>query len=246
MPEPATTAAPSTGLWRIGRWPDPFSFPTPQSPLPMLANEVVLGGGRFDDPRGTYSTLYCATSAACAYGETISVFRTQRGVLARMEAFLEGSPDPEYDPDLEPGVIPANFLSGRAIGWVPIDATARFVDMADHVTHRDGTMRAAQLLNRYGLRELDRGVVMSQDRRLTRPLGRLYYDLRARQGVAWAGLCYESRHRGGWQCWAIWDSDALLGLEARIYPIDPASPALAEAAQIVGVAISTPALRDFE
>ncbi len=76
---------------------------------------------------------------------------------------------------------------------------------------------------------------MSQDRRLTRPAGRAYYDLRLNRGESWGGLRYESRHLVGWECWAIWDSDVLRPIDARIYPIDLHSPALGEAAGIVGV-----------
>lgn len=237
---PAIVPPPQRGFWRVGRWPDPFAFPPNPTPLPSNTDEPILGGGRFDDPNGSYPTLYCSTSAVCAYGETIAVFRRRAGLLEAIDAYLDGRPDPEYDPELHPGIVPDDYLSGRAIGWAEVSAKARFVDVAAAQTHRDAGIRLADLLRQHGLKEFDRGVVMTQDRRLTRPVGRIYYELRVEIGSGWNGIRYESRHQEGWECWAVWDPDAVLGIDAAISPISLTSPALHEAAATVGVELPAP------
>ena len=46
---------------------------------------------------------YCTSRAEGAFGEMIARYRERPGLLQRIDAFLTGRPDPEYDPLLSPG-----------------------------------------------------------------------------------------------------------------------------------------------
>jgi hypothetical protein len=78
-----------------------------------------------------------------AFGEVIARYRERPGLLQGIDAFLTGRPDPEYDPLLSPGVVPAEFFDRRWLGHVGIDPAVRFVDVDDPSTHAavDATLR---------------------------------------------------------------------------------------------------------
>jgi hypothetical protein len=188
----------------------------PPAPEPLAPSDTpVIEGNRWDDAYGKFSSLYAATTAEAAFGETIARYRERAGLLAKIDAFLEGQPDPEYDFDIEPGVVPRDYLSNRRIGHCDIHPWAIFVDV-DHVdTHAHATHGLAGLLAQLGFAEFDRGVMMSPDRRITRPVASFYHHLsRSAEGMeATCGIRYESRLIGEWECWSLWEP----------LPLDPAA-----------------------
>lgn len=59
-------------------------------------------------------------------------------------------------------------------------------------------------LIRFGVTELDLGIVAGNDRRVTRFLAQFLYEEVDARGVArWSGIRYLSRLGEGWECWAI-------------------------------------------
>jgi hypothetical protein len=121
-----------------------FAFHTSR-PLPSPAPDPIEDGNRWDDTEGNFATVYCASHAEAAFGEVIARYRERPGLLQRIDDFLTQSPDPEYDPLLSPGVVPAEFFDGRWIGHVTVDSAVWFVDVDDPTTHVavDVTLRRA-------------------------------------------------------------------------------------------------------
>lgn len=109
MPNSRVVPAPESGIYRVAKGLDPFRFLPPRSPLPEQ-DEPVLDGNRWDDSLGEFAALYCASSAVAAFAETIARYREVPGLLDRIDAFLSGEPDSDYDFDLEPARVPRRLL----------------------------------------------------------------------------------------------------------------------------------------
>jgi hypothetical protein len=180
--------------------------------------------------------VYCASQAEAAFGEVIARYRERPGLLARIDDFLTQSPDPEYDPLLNPGVVPTEFFDGRWIGHVPVDSAVRFVDVDDPATHAavDVTLRRA--LREYGVKRVDRGTFLSSDRRVTRAIaGRYHWLAQTPDHASWRGLRYLSRLAPDWECWAIWEPSPLLTSHLIVEKVTREHPALHAAAQRLNI-----------
>ena len=68
----AVVRAPSGGVWRIGRAPDPLSA---SGPLRRSELDSPKTGNRFDSPFGAYRVRYFASRLEGCYGETLARFR---------------------------------------------------------------------------------------------------------------------------------------------------------------------------
>ena len=143
MPASHVVAAPRGGVHRVGRGLDPFAFGPPPTPLPD-AGEPVVGGNRFDDPAGRFTTLYAASSEEAAFGETIAAYRDRDGLLDRIDEFLNAAADPDHDPELRAGVVPPDYFADRYLGRAPVDASVRFVDLDHPRDTRRGDHSAAR------------------------------------------------------------------------------------------------------
>ncbi len=229
--------APESGVYRVAKGLDPFRFLPPRSPLPEQ-DEPVLDGNRWDDPLGLYATLYCASSAVAAFAETIARYREAPGLLDRIDTFLNAEPDSDYDFPLEPARVPADYFADRSLGHAAIDPALRFVDVDHPDTHTSLTVPLRPLLRRHGLRTIDRGVVLSPDRRLTRPIARRCWTLaQTPDHPDWAGLRYGSRLHAEWECWAAWEPTPIRPHSAQVQTVTRANPALRLAAQTLRVAL---------
>ena len=81
---PAVLHAPSGGLWRVGRGPDPLTVRPVEGTRPRLSS----GGNRFD-PQSDYAVLYFGTTLQACFAETLARFRPNIKLLAlvgRVEA----------------------------------------------------------------------------------------------------------------------------------------------------------------
>lgn len=230
MPGSRLVAAPATGVYRVAKGLDPFVFRPPRSALPA-GDEPVLDGNRWDDPLGQFASLYCATTAEAAFGETIARYREKDGLIDRISAFLNSDPDPAYDFELEPGRVPRDYLADRHLGHVAVDPDVRFVDVDHPHTHAAATPALRGLLRQHRLREVDRGVMFNADRRLTRPIARYYWTLaQSPDHRDWAGLRYESRLSSSWECWALWEPSPIRLHISDVHAVTRANPDLRAAA----------------
>jgi hypothetical protein len=71
---PKIVEPPKSGLWRVGRSPDPLRFSELLDPglldPGLLENRTT--GNRFDSPTGDYRVCYFATTLEACFGETLS------------------------------------------------------------------------------------------------------------------------------------------------------------------------------
>lgn len=230
-------SAPKAGVFRVARGLEPFGFRPPRGPLPEQ-DEPLLDGNRFDDPQAEYATLYCASTAEAAFGETIARYREAPGLLDRIDAFLNAAPDPDYDPELLPARVPDDYFADRYVGQTTVDPDVRFVDVDHPDTHVALAAPLRPLLRRHGLATVDRGVSFSPDRRLTRPIARHFWTLsRTPDHRAWAGLRYESRLLGAWECWAIWEPSPVRAHQSSVRAVTRTDPDLRAAAERLRIAL---------
>ena len=84
---PKVVEPPKSGLWRVGRSPDPLRFSDPLDPE-LLESRAT--GNRFDSPTGDYRVCYFATTLDGCFGETLSRFRADPGLssIADEEEFM--------------------------------------------------------------------------------------------------------------------------------------------------------------
>ncbi len=86
-PSPKVVEPPKSGLWRVGRSPDPLRFSDPLDPE-LLESRAT--GNRFDSPTGVYRVCYFATTLDGCFGETLSRFRPDPSLssIADEEGFM--------------------------------------------------------------------------------------------------------------------------------------------------------------
>lgn len=208
-----------TVLWRVGRPPGIFAWRLPRDRELLASDERPrLEGNRWDDPDGEVATLYCAGTPLAAFLEVLAPLRSGgEGIVAEiLQATSQDAPDPRLDPTLRAGVLPREFFADRSLARASVTSGPLFIDMASPQTHNVIGEHLAHVLRYLGAHQFDRGVVMSQDRRVTREIAgflREYADRDLRHRGPIAGLRYESRVAADQTCWAIWQDRLVISDE---------------------------------
>jgi hypothetical protein len=83
-----------------------------------------------------------------------------------------------------------------------------------------------------GIDDIDVGTVRGKDRRLTRRISEWTYSQQDEEGPMYSGLRYESRLGSQWECWAVFDDEAIdvVSIEARSISLE--MPELVEIANL--------------
>lgn len=219
---------PPDRLFRIGWPPMPFKWGPRQNPLPD-SEEPLLEGRRWDDPDGSYATVYCGSSPEAAFAETIAPFRSVPGLRERILAATdEDDPDPLYDFEDPQGVVPVGYFE-RALGHAFVDEDARFIDVDAVRTHNELNARFGSLLAELGAAtQYDRGLMMTQDRRLTRRVAGFLHEHHGDEAL---GIRYESRLMSDLECFALWPQARVAIYDIDVEPISPETPALVNVAE---------------
>lgn len=212
-PSPKVVEPPKSGLWRVGRSPDPLRFSDPLDPE-LLESRAT--GNRFDSPTGDYRVCYFATTLDGCFGETLSRFRPDPRLssIADEEEFMAL------------GEVPADWRHRRlAVRVVPTPSdtvpTIRLLDVESAETRAVLREDLGKLLAFYGYSDLDVPTVRGGDRRITRWIGRWAYEQRdANDRMKFAGIRYLSRLSSEWECWALFENIALDEQERRPIPRD--------------------------
>jgi hypothetical protein len=157
-------------VYRVAYGPNPFE---PRAWAAATADGTF--GNRFDDPGSArnaarFRTLYCASTAAGAFGETLARFRPSLALLTLAQAVVDEEP---IDEDLLAGEIPSDWRNKRRLGSVVLDDGLSFVDIANGESLACLRTMLAPVAQALGLSELDLSVVTSQQRRLTQAAARL-------------------------------------------------------------------------
>ena len=193
MPAELALVVAPTPLWRVERVRPSLRF----SRINAVDAMNERAGNRFDVPGA--GVLYGATAAAGGYAETLAGFRPRASMV---EALTQVTPEPGR---VLSGQVPASWLTTRRLRSFDVIGSLPFVDLESPATHTHLTEKAAPVLLRQGLENLDIPAVRGPSRLLTRAIASWIYSQTDEHGYAlYAGIRYVSR-LGDFECWAIFD-----------------------------------------
>ena len=187
-------------LYRVGRAPDPLLLPPAE----------LVGGGRFDDPRGEYRVLYTGETLQACLLELLPRFRPDLRALAA--PFGEGE-----RVHGKTSTIPRYWLASRRWRRLHLEPEQRWLNLNRVEARQLLRVELAPLLVELGASDLDAAAVAGPDRRLTQAVSRLAYEWGMR------GIAYPSRLDPARTCWVLFEGAAFRGLgePAPLLPGDP-------------------------
>jgi RES domain-containing protein len=182
-------------VYRVGYRPDPFGW-TPW--------EYATDGrfhGRWDDPDGTYRTLYVGASLLACLLEVLADFRPDPALAVDL-AFIQAEPgDDERYPTVGTGMLPRSWLDGRVAGAAVL--TGEFVDVRRARTIATLRARFGGLAADLGFPDLDAAAIKSRaPRELTQSVSRWLYGA-IEPPVA--GVAFASRFGDDLAMWAVFE-----------------------------------------
>ena len=149
---PLGSLEPPRPLYRIGRFPDPWAWPSWD-----YQHADGTFGNRWDDPQGRFRVLYATSQRLGTFLEVLSRFRPDPEVVAGL-AEIAGEDDA-----LAPGSVPRSFLELRLIGEATV--RGRFADVAAAKSLAHLREALASRLVHHGLADLDASAIRSATRR---------------------------------------------------------------------------------
>lgn len=201
------------------------------------------GENRFDDPEhrkgapdpGLFRVLYCSSSRAGAFGETIARFRKSLSLLSGVGQIDDDEPP---DPDLEGGLLPEEWRLNRRIGSSHLAGTLRFADLEAPQAATVLRREMAPLLAELGLDDLDFSDLTGRTRQVTQYAARCIYQATDETGEpSFDGIRYASRLNPGWELWAIFADRMVHAPEELYQTISREDPDLREAADILDIEV---------
>jgi hypothetical protein len=228
-----TVAAPTAGVWRVGRAPDPLA---PSEPLQPSELDQPQTGNRFDSPLGSYRVVYFATDLKGCYGETLARFRPDTHLLELLKD------EWEERGWMNVGDVPAAWRQRRIAvqaEFVPrgrFAAGVRFLDVEAVRTRETLKRELAGVLSYWGYSDLDVSTVRGGDRRVTRLIGQWAYDQSDDDGAPrFGGVRYLSRLNSSWECWAAFGDVEIREVER--HSVLASDPALRRIAKLYGLKV---------
>ena len=222
----------------MARGLDPF-----EPPDWSYAGDDGTFGNRFDDPGAERSipeavrfrVIYCATSRAAAFGETIARFRPDLELLAKLEEIEDDEP---ISPELQGGIVPEEWRLSRRLGVTRLDESLRFVDVDAAQTLQVLRRVLASIAASLGVSDIDLGAIAGPNRRLTQEVARCVYEQRDPTGEPlYAGIRYLSRLNPEWELWAIFADRIEHSPREVTESIRAEDPDLLEAASLLNLRI---------
>jgi hypothetical protein len=181
--------------WRIGFAPAPFAW------APWEYAETGRFDGRWDDPDGTYRTLYLGDSLLGALLEVLARFRPDLELAAELAGIDDEDGGAEVYPTLCPGLVPRSWMEPRLAGTALLHG--EFVDVRRAPTVGTLRRRFAGLAADLGLPDLDAAALKaSAPRRLTQMISSWFYR-ELRPPVS--GVAFGSRHGDDLTMWAVFE-----------------------------------------
>lgn len=185
MTDPVIVYLPSSGVWRVGRAPDPFAWSRPEP----VDTRDSRSGNRFDSFHGDYGLCYFGTTAEACFAETLARFRPSATVseLVSDEWAANGW--------MQPGNVPADWRDSRILVRAVVPDVLPFVDVAsaESLEAFRTTDRIAQWLNSFGLADVDLATLVGSDRRVTRLISQWVFEESDDDGYLYGGIRYLSR-----------------------------------------------------
>lgn len=167
------------------------------------------GDNRFDDldhrkgnpEPGLFRVVYCASSRAGAFGETIARFRKSIRLLSHLREIEDDEP---LDSELAGGLLPEEWRLNRRIGASRLDESLHFADLEDPRAATLLRREMSPLLTELGLDDFDFSDLMGRDRRVTQNAARCVYEATDEANApVFDGIRYVSRLNPGWELWAV-------------------------------------------
>ena len=185
---------PPARVYRVGRAPDPWSWPDW-----LFAAADGTFGNRFDDPAGAYRVLYAASDRLGAFVEVLARFRPDPHVVEELRR-IRG----DDDRALRPGVLDASWLARRRVGEASV--AGRFADIGHSESLARLRADLAKRLAQHGLRDLDAAAIrLRAPRRITQEISRYVYSQSDASGRRFDGIAYRSRLGDEFRLWAIFE-----------------------------------------
>lgn len=182
---------------RVGYRPDPWVW-TPW----MYAGADGRFHGRWDDPHGTWRTIYVGSSALTCYLEVLVRFRPDPRLQQQMAEIADNGEGNRY-PTAPAGTLPRSWCEPRLL------AAGRLQGLFAVPGHPESlpTLRRRFLTTAraWGLAEVDAAIRHSRPRALTQAVSAWLYTLRTRAGVPLNGIQFPSRHGDELLLWAIYE-----------------------------------------
>jgi hypothetical protein len=235
--EPSVVTPPRV-VYRVARGLDPF-----EPPDWSYAGDHGTFDNRFDDPGAERSipeaerfrVIYCATSRAAAFGETIARFRPDLELLAKLEEIEDDEPK---SPEPQGGVVPEEWRLSRRLGATRLDESLRFVDVDVAQTLQVLRRVLASIAASLGVSDIDLGAIAGPNRRLTQEVVRYVYEQRDPTGEPlYGGIRYLSRLNPEWELWAIFADRIEHSPREVTESIRAEDPDLLEAASLLNLRI---------
>ena len=232
-----TTVRLDRPLFRIGREPGPWdwldwAFAGPDNTF----------GNRWDDAEGRYRVLYASSQRVGCFLETLDVFRPDPAIVAAYAEMIV-----EDGEAAEPlGTLPRSWFAGRAVATgVATEIRGAFVVI--------GASRTIATLRRvlgkravvHGLPDLDAAAIrLKAPRAFTQEVSSFVAAQADREGLAYAGIRYDSRHGDDIENWAIFEQESMNGRSpvscVETVPIDEDDADLLTALHMLGLRLAEP------
>jgi hypothetical protein len=219
---------PDRPLYRIGRRPDPWAWPSW-----AYAGEDGTFGNRYDDPLSEYRVLYASSERLGPFLETLARFRRDPAIAA---SEIAGDPRDADFPTMSAGVVPARWLEERTLGVGRCDASFADIGQTRSLAHL--RVALAPMALHYRLDDLDASTIRAgAPRAFTQAISRYVYTCTTADGErAYQGIRYLSRLGDDIQNWAICEPAAIEAPSAE--PLRPGDPDLLRAFELFELAMA--------
>jgi|SoiMethySBSTD1v2_1073268.scaffolds.fasta_scaffold1359316_1 hypothetical protein len=222
MPGESRTHTPSGDLHTVRRHQVPVHrvgfAPAPWNWTPWeYAGTDGCFHGRWDDPHGTWRSLYTGFSALACYLEVLAPFRADPILLDDLNAIIDEDDDSAHYPTAIAGTLPRSWCQPRLLASGRLTGTFAVPGHPDSLpTLRRRFLTAAK---EFDLADLDAAAIRdSRPRTLTQHIAAWIYTLSSGDGVPLAGIEFQSRHGDNLMLWALFERDTASTAPPQITP----------------------------
>lgn len=222
----------ATPVHRVGYSPTPWQW------TDWAYAEDGRFDGRWDDPGGSWRTLYVGDTRLACLLELLARFRPSPSVAEEI-ADIEVDDEEEF-PTLTAGTIPVDWCRPRRSGTALLSGTYALPGHHQSLAALRYKFRAKALA--LGLDDLDSSAIRdARPRALTRAISAWLYQVRDDQATGLDGIEFASRHGDDLTLWAIYerggdaDVSPRLTVRSEDTALDPGDSDLARAMELLGL-----------
>ena len=215
---------------RVGYPPQPWAW----TPWEFAAQGAF--SGRWDDPDGTWRTLYVGDSRLACYLEVLAPMRPDPRLAEELADIDEDPHDAVLYPTLGVGLLPRTWASSRRVGQGRLSGW--YALPADKETLPTLRARFLALAVRLELPDVDASAVrVSAPRQFTQSVAAWLYLQAGPEGAPMAGVRFGSRHGDDLMLWAVFERPGDDPISGRLSDltseaVDLSDPELAEAMRL--------------